>query len=211
MWKQVWHERRFQIAVLVTALIFLTAILVFQDWLVCHPTLFFYMRDGFLVSTAVFIGGYALAQLSVVNVLTFVHAVMRDFRWETFLIDPMMFILWAFVAVTLLLWGRGVYCGWLCPFGALQELTNQLGRRLGARQLEFADVVHERLWAVKYVLLLVLFGISLQSVAEAERYAEIEPFKTAFILRFHREWGYVIYALALVAISLVNRKSGRTR
>jgi NosR/NirI family nitrous oxide reductase transcriptional regulator len=68
-------------------------------------------------------------------------------------------------------------------------------------------VVHERLWAVKYIILLVLFGVPLQSVAEAERYAEIEPFKTAIILRFHREWGYVIYALALVAISaVVNRK-----
>ena len=29
--------------------------------------------------------------------------------------------------MTLLLWGRGVYCGWLCPFGALQELVNQVG------------------------------------------------------------------------------------
>jgi NosR/NirI family nitrous oxide reductase transcriptional regulator len=111
MWKQVWHERRFQIAVLVTALTLLTAILVFQDWLVRYPTLLLYTRDGFLVFTVVFIGWYALAQLSVVNVLTFVHAVARDFRWETFLIDPMLFILWAFVAVTLLLWGRGVYCG----------------------------------------------------------------------------------------------------
>ena len=206
MWKQAWRESRFRIAVLVAGLLFLTVILVFQDWLARHPTLLLYVRDGFLVYTVFFIGWYALAQLSVLNVLTFVHAAMHDFRWDTFLIDPMMFILWTFVAVTLLLWGRGVYCGWLCPYGALQELVNQAGRRLGFRQIEFPEVVHERLWAVKYVILLVLFGISLQSVGEAERYAEIEPFKTAFVLRFQREWGYVLYAAGLVLVSAFNRK-----
>ncbi len=92
---------------------------MFQDWLAKRPRLLVYVRDGFLLYTVFFIGWYSLAQLSVVNVLTFAHSIMRGFQWEGFLIDPMMFILWSFVAVTLLLWGRGVYCGWLCPFGAL--------------------------------------------------------------------------------------------
>ncbi|NIP72647.1 MAG: 4Fe-4S binding protein, partial [Gammaproteobacteria bacterium] len=52
----------------------------------------------------------------------FTNALITDFSWGSFLIDPMMFILWSFVAVSLLLWGRGVFCGWLCPFGALQDL-----------------------------------------------------------------------------------------
>jgi NosR/NirI family nitrous oxide reductase transcriptional regulator len=131
---------------------------------------------------------------------------MHDFQWDTFLIDPMLFILWGFVAVTLLLWGRGVYCGWLCPFGALQELLNTLARKLRIRQWELPEVVHERLWALKYVLLLMLFALSLQSMTVTERYLEIEPFKTAITLRFQREWGYVLYAGALLLISVVNRK-----
>jgi NosR/NirI family nitrous oxide reductase transcriptional regulator len=141
-----------------------------------------------------------------VHVFTFVHAAMREFHWETFLIDPMLFILWGFVALTLLLWGRGVYCGWLCPFGALQELLNQAARRLNVRQLEFPEVVHERLSAVKYLVLILLFGVSLQSTLEMVRYAEVEPFKTAITLRFQREWPFVLYAAGLVAVSLVNRK-----
>ena len=44
------------------------------------------------------------------------------------------FTLWAGVAAGLVLWGRGPFCGWMCPFGALQELTNQVGRRLGVPQ-----------------------------------------------------------------------------
>jgi NosR/NirI family nitrous oxide reductase transcriptional regulator len=52
----------------------------------------------------------------------------------------------------------------------------------------------------------LLFGLSLQALNEAERYAEIEPFKTVFVLQFHREWGFVVYALGLVLVSAVNRK-----
>jgi NosR/NirI family nitrous oxide reductase transcriptional regulator len=164
------------------------------------------VRNAFLVFTLFFVGWHALGQLTVINVFTFLHAVMREFRWDHFLIDPMLFILWSFVAVTLLLWGRGVYCGWLCPFGALQELVNKIAQRLKVRQFELPDVVHERLWAVKYVILIVLFGISLQSMGEAAVYAEVEPFKTTFGFRFQREWPFVLYAGALIAITVVNRK-----
>jgi polyferredoxin len=206
LWIGIWRNRTVEIALLVVGLVALAAILVFQDWLARHPTLLWYVRRGFLLYTLIFIGWFALAQLSIVHVFTFVHAVMREFNWETFLIDPMIFILWGFVALTLLLWGRGVYCGWLCPFGALQELANQVAQRLGVRQLEFPDVVHERLSAVKYLVLILLFGVSLQSTLEMVRYAEVEPFKTAVTLRFQREWPFVLYAGGLVLVSLVNRK-----
>jgi NosR/NirI family transcriptional regulator, nitrous oxide reductase regulator len=66
--------------------------------------------------------------------------------------------------------------------------------------------VHERLWALKYIILLVLFGISLQSLNSAEHYAEIEPFKTTFTLHFARSWSYVLYAVALIGVSAFNHK-----
>ncbi|MFO1360742.1 transcriptional regulator NosR [Plasticicumulans sp.] len=206
IWKAVWRERGFRIAVLGAGLTLLTLILLFQDVLVTRPRLLPWLRNGFLLWTLLFIGWYGLAQLSVVNVLTFTNALIAGFRWDTFLIDPMMFILWGFVAATLLLWGRGVYCGWLCPFGALQELVNELALKLGIRQWRLPFAVHERLWAVKYLILLGLFAVSLQSLGEAEQLAEIEPFKTAITLRFVREWGFVAWALGLVLVSAVNRK-----
>lgn len=206
IWKAVWRERGFRIAVLGSGLGLLTLILLFQDVLVAHPRWVPWVRNGYLLWTLCFIGWYGLAQLSVVNVLTFTGALIGGFKWDTFLIDPMMFILWGFVAASLLLWGRGVYCGWLCPFGALQELVNEVARKLKIRQWQLPFPVHERLWAVKYLILLGLFAVSLQSLAEAEQLAEIEPFKTAITLRFVRDWGYVAYALALVGVSVVNRK-----
>lgn len=118
----------------------------------------------------------------------------------------MLFVLWSFVAVTIILWGRGVYCGWLCPFGALQELAFQLAKKLRVPSWEFPQVVHDRLVAIKYIVVILLFGASMGSLELAVRYAEIEPFKTAITLRFMREWWYVGFAVALVLVSCVIRK-----
>ncbi len=206
IWVQVWRERKFQIFVLVSSLALLTLIMALQDWLVRFPRVIFYLRTGFLVYTLFFIGWYMLGQLSVVNVLTFISALITDFKWDTFLIDPTMFILWTFVAGSLLLWGRGVYCGWLCPFGALQKLVNEIARRFRVRQFVLPQIIHDRLWGIKYLILMVLFGISLQSLGTAERYAEVEPFKTAITLRFDREWPFFLYAFGLVVVSAFNCK-----
>jgi len=205
-WVSVWRERAWQIAVLAVALFVLTLILLFQDWLTRRPRLLTYFRTGYLVFTLFFIGWYTLAQLSVIHVLTFINAILHQFSWEAFLVDPLIFILWAFVALTLLLWGRGVYCGWLCPFGALQELLHQLAQRLKIPAWNFPDVVHERLWAVKYVIFVALFGLSLQSIGYAAKAAEVEPFKTAIVLHFDRNGIYLAYALGLLAIAVFNRK-----
>ncbi|WP_460322609.1 transcriptional regulator NosR [Pseudomonas ogarae] len=206
MWLTLWYQKSVEISVLGAALLVLTAILFFQDSLARRPTLLHWLRRGYLVFTVVFLGGYALAQLSVVNVLTFVHALFEGFRWELFLTDPLIFILWVFTAASILLWGRGVFCGWLCPFGALQELINELARKLKVPQYELPFAVHERLWAIKYIILLVLFGVSLESMATAERLAEVEPFKTAITLRFDRQWWFVAYAVGLLVINLFTRK-----
>jgi NosR/NirI family nitrous oxide reductase transcriptional regulator len=206
LWISVWQEKTFQIVILVIGLAVLTLIMVLQDWLVKYPRLTTWLRTGFLFYTLFVIGWYMLGQLSVVNVLTFTNAVIKEFSWETFLIDPIMFILWSFVAVTLLLWGRGVYCGWLCPYGALQKLAYQAARLLCLPYYRIPTIVHERLWALKYVILLVLFGVSLGSLGTAERYAEVEPFKTAITLRFDREWPFILYAGGLVLVSAFNCK-----
>ncbi|SDF66140.1 NosR/NirI family transcriptional regulator, nitrous oxide reductase regulator [Pseudomonas thivervalensis] len=206
MWLTLWYQKSVEISVLGAALLVLTAILFFQDSLARRPRLLHWVRRGYLVFTVVFLGGFALAQLSVVNVLTFVHALFEGFRWELFLTDPLIFILWVFTAGSILLWGRGVFCGWLCPFGALQELINELARKLKVPQYELPFAVHERLWAIKYIILLVLFGVSLESMSNAERLAEVEPFKTAITLKFDRQGWFVAYAAGLLVINVFTRK-----
>jgi NosR/NirI family nitrous oxide reductase transcriptional regulator len=206
VWKSIWEEQRFELVLVSLALVLLMAVLFFQDWLVEHTVLFHRMRVMYLLFTVFFIGFYCSAQLSVINLLAFFHSLSGGFSWDTLLIEPVVFLLWAFVAVSILLWGRGVYCGWLCPFGAAQDLISKLATRLGFEGFRLPQMVHERLWAIKYFILIALVGLSLDSMINAAILAEVEPFKTTFILRFAREPGFVLYALALLLISAFNSK-----
>jgi NosR/NirI family nitrous oxide reductase transcriptional regulator len=202
LWMRMWRSQIPEIATLLVALLVLTAIFFFQDALVRRPVLYDRVRLGFLAFTLFWIGWYAQAQLSVVNILTFTNALRTDFRWDYFLMDPLIFILWSAVAASLLFWGRGAFCGWLCPFGALQELLNKLARLLHVPQYKVPFGLHQRLWPIKYIIFLVLFGLSLYSLSWSEQASEIEPFKTAIVLRFVRNWPFVLFAVVLLAAGL---------
>lgn len=198
VWKRMWELKFGEVIVLSLALIVLTLIFFFQDWLVKRPKLTDQVRTGFLVFTLFGIGFYMNAQLSVVNILAMFNALVSGFDWAYFLMEPLVFILWGSVAAALLFWGRGPYCGWLCPFGALQELINKVAKVFNVKQITVPWAIHERIWTFKYLIFLFLFGFSLYSLEWAERLAEIEPFKTAIVLKFIREWPYVIFALAMI-------------
>jgi NosR/NirI family transcriptional regulator, nitrite reductase regulator len=202
LWQEIWWARRYEIAVLGAMLAVLAGILVFQDTVTAYGAFYYRLRTGYMLLTLLFLGFFANAQLSVVNVLTFIHALLSGFRWELFLLDPMVFTLWSFVAVSMLFWGRGVFCGWLCPFGTLQELTNHLAQRLGIKQIEIPFGLHERLWMIKYVAFVGILAISLRSILLAFQFAEVEPFKTAITMKFAREWPFVLYAGGLLFAGL---------
>ena len=206
LWVTIWQEKSFQLTVLISSLVFLIIVIFLQDWLIHYPKFFHNIRRIYLVYTIIFIGWYGLGQLSVVNVFTFIQALFNDFSWDLFYMDPFLFIIWVFTAATILLWGRGIFCGWLCPFGALQELINEAARKLKIKQFELPFRIHEKLWAVKYLIFLALFGVSLESMSTAEKLAEVEPFKTSIIFFFQREWWFVTYAVVLLVVSIFTRK-----
>jgi NosR/NirI family transcriptional regulator, nitrous oxide reductase regulator len=202
LWRGVWLEQASKVLVLVVALVMLTGYLIFQDAIVQSRRLYLWLRYGFLGFTVVWIGWYAGAQLSVVNVITFSQALLVDFRWDVFLVAPLIFVLWSYVALAMLFWGRGVYCGWLCPFGAMQELLNRGARVLKVPQISVPFIVHERLWALKYIIFLGLFALAFGGYDAVQPLTEVEPFKTAIVMHFVRAGPFVAYAVLLLLAGL---------
>ncbi|MFA7438104.1 MAG: 4Fe-4S binding protein [Castellaniella sp.] len=202
LWEQMWLAKTGQIVIISIALITLIMVFFFQNQLVRYERFYKVFRTVFLIFTLFWIGWYAQAQLSVVNVLTFTTSLRTDFSWEYFLMDPVVFILWVATAMSLIFWNRGAFCGWLCPFGAMQELTNQLAKKLRVPQIKVPHGLNTRLAGLKYIIFLLLFGVSLYQLGLAEQYAEVEPFKTAIILKFMREWPFVVFAALLLLAGL---------
>jgi len=202
LWREVWTEKREETGIVAAMLAVLTLILFAQEWITRRPKLWLISRVSFLATTLLVLGWGLNGQLSVVQVIAFLHSLLAGFRWETFLIEPVIFLLWSFTALGMLFWGRGVYCGWLCPFGALQELTNLAARRLGVKQVAVPQALHERLWVIKYTLFVGLLALSFYSMHEALVMAEAEPFKTAISLRMWRAWPFVLYVLVLLGAGL---------
>ncbi len=205
-WHDIWNRRRHELGILVAALALLAIALIRQKTLTAESRRFAWFRRGFLLFTVLFIGWSAQGQLSIVNLTGLLQAMMAGHSLSFFLYDPMTVVLWGFVAVSLVVWGRGTFCGWLCPFGALQEFTGKLGQALRLPQWKISRVADARLKRIKYLLLAAILGSTPFAGAITDALVEIEPFKTAITLNFVRSWPYVTYAVALLVLSSFSYK-----
>lgn len=202
LWVQIWESRVLEITLVSIYLIVVTFVFVYQKKYVKHTNFIHNFRFISLIFCLFFIGFYAQGQLSVVNIYTLLLSIKDGFQIGVFLLDPVIFILWCFVFVSLFLFGRGLYCGWLCPFGALQEFFGMLATKLKIKQIKVKDHHHAMAIKIKYFILIGIVGSAFYSFTLAEILSEAEPFKTAITLYFVRYWPFVLYAVILVALSM---------
>ena len=202
VWVGIWEQKQLDVYILLGLLAAVTLVFVLQEVIARHRIVYNVVRVGILAFTLGWLGWWVGAQFSIINILAYLHAPFSDAPLDAFLLDPLFFILGIYIALTLFLLGRGVFCGWLCPFGALQELSNKLAVLLRVPQIKVPRAVQERLWAVKYIMAVGILGVGLYSVDMANQMEEVEPFKTAINVYFMRELPFVLYAVALLAAGL---------
>jgi NosR/NirI family transcriptional regulator, nitrous oxide reductase regulator len=206
-WMEPWIDGKAQIVTLGAALGVLTLILGLQAPLSRRRRVHRWVRNGFLLFTLVWLGWIASAQLSIVHVINYLEGPFRGLGADFFLAEPLIVMISAYAALSLILLGRGVFCGWLCPFGALQELLANLARALRLPQWNPSERLQGHLWKGKYVSLALVVGLALLAPAAGAVAAEIEPFKTAITAMFVRGWPYLLYAALLLLIGLFTERA----
>jgi len=201
-WITSWQSRRGHIAILLTGLVVLSVALIAQLRFSANSIHMRRLRTLYLVFTVGFIGWIAQGQLTIVNITAATEAFSSHGDLSFMMNDPMTVILWLFVGVSLMVWGRGTFCGWLCPFGALQELISLIANALGHKQRRLRAALDAKLKWVKYIILIALMVSLYVAPPMAELLVEIEPFKTAISLYFVRDWPYVLWALFCLTLSI---------
>ena len=209
-WVRVWKTRAVEIGLFAALLIAVAAVYANRDALTRRSTrknkwpVNAFKYSAWIISIG-FVGFGLLAQPSITQVLTWFHSLLFQWQWELFLTDPFIFLFWIFIILTVFVWGRGLFCGWLCPFGSLSELLYKVGRAIGLKRFQFALPMkwHNRLKWVKYAVFFGLLAVSMFSMGLAEKLAEVEPFKTTFLVGlFNRSWPYTLFAAGLLGLSI---------
>jgi len=209
-WVRVWKSRAVEIALFALLLIAVTVVYALREQLTRRATLKnkwpvnAFKYSAWAISI-VFVGFGAMAQPSITQVLTWFHALLFQWTWSLFLSDPFVFLFWIFIIVTVFLFGRGLFCGWMCPFGSLSEAIYKVARVVGFKRWQrgVPQVWHDRLKWVKYGVFFGLLGVSVFSMGLAEKLAEVEPFKTTFLVGIsNRAWPYGLFVCTLLGLSI---------
>jgi NosR/NirI family transcriptional regulator, nitrous oxide reductase regulator len=213
-WLKVWKERAVEIGAFTVFLLLISAAYASRDKLVRRSThknkwpVNAFKYTGWVVSIG-FVGFTAMAQPSITQVLTWFHSLLFQWKWELFLSDPLIFVFWIFIIVTVFVWGRGFFCGWLCPFGSLSELLYKIGQAVGLKRFQFhlPQKLHDKLKWVKYAVFFGLLAVSFFNMGLAEKLAEVEPFKTTFLVGItNRSWPYSLFAASLLGLSIFTER-----
>ncbi|MCF6311206.1 MAG: 4Fe-4S binding protein [Verrucomicrobiales bacterium] len=203
IWRSAWASRKFDLAVLSIVLIGVLGIFIQRSWLTGSVKRLKQIQIAVLLTSFSVLGLLLSAQPSITQILTLIGSIVGEWDGKLFLSEPILFVSWIFIAIVLFIWGRGVFCGWICPFGSLSELLSHLGKWLKLPQFELPEKWHLRLRYLRYLIFAGLVPAFIYSPELGEKLAEIEPFKTTFLLiPWQRSWGFFSYWLILMILSL---------
>ncbi|SMC47270.1 4Fe-4S binding protein [Primorskyibacter flagellatus] len=202
-WREAIHNRQSDLILLSVFLAVLLGVLAFRQSAFAALRHYTPIRLSILAVVLGFIGWWGQGQLSIVTPLGTLRSVIDGGSLGFLLYDPFSLVIWGAAILGFFLWGRGLFCGWLCPFGALQEFAHHIGRLLRLPQYDVPDWLDRPLKGLKYLVLLALIGVTLLLPSALDKAVEVEPFKTAITTFFIREWYYAGYALFWLFLGMI--------
>ena len=202
IWYAAWENQKNNILIMIFTLMLLSAAIVKMNLLSKYDYRRKVFRYLFLTWILVWLGWIAGGQITILSVLMWITAPINSPSWNVLLSDPLLTVLMIYVIISFVFWGRGLFCGWLCPFGSFQELLGKLAQYLKIPQIKIPEKINKNALNIKYIILLFLVFIGFNSAELLNLGSEIEPFKTSISMKFQREWYYVLYAISLLILGL---------
>ena len=202
IWYSAWQSQKNNISILLITLSILSVALIKMEALTKVNQNRQFFRLTFLLWVLIWLGYEAGGQVTILSILTWVAAPITQPSWNTLLSDPLLIVLMSYVIITFFIWGRGIFCGWLCPFGALQEILSNLSKILKIKQISISEKYNKISLNIKYFILLSLFLSCFISPGLLNLGSEVEPFKTAISMKFNREWYFILYAVLLLFLGI---------
>jgi len=203
--EKMWKMKLGQVTLLVLFLAFTFFLFIRRDLIRSSAKRLDTVHITILALSVVIIGFILKSPPSMTHIYPLLHTFEDGFQLDLYLSDPIQFVFWIVIAISLIWFGRGWFCGWICPYGALHELSHRLARSILPKKYNynFPPKVHDVLRKLRYVIFFALIGISMFSIEMAERLTEVEPFKTTWLVGiFSREWYLTLYWFALFGIGL---------
>jgi len=198
-WWRSWIHQKYSIIFTCLLLIGILLVILFARKLTQNKKYINIIK--ILLTTTIFIWigifhGIPIGTQKVYN--SYNNVKLNNGDWENILFEPIFVILSSFVIITTLIWGRGIFCGWICPFGTIQDMIYKFKSFFKFITFEVPNNLHNKLIYTKYIILSAIV-ISAIYTSGNNLLLEFEPFKTIIENKFNTSTILILWSLVLLS------------
>ncbi|MGY8975875.1 MAG: 4Fe-4S binding protein [Alphaproteobacteria bacterium] len=201
-WKDTWYNKSSTVILSFLTVLLAAALLIFKDFYTKNRKIHQFIRILFLSWVLIWLGWVVGGQVSIIHLAAFIQAIFDGKGFSSFLAEPAIVIIGLGALISMPIWGRALFCGWLCPFGALQELLNKIALSIGIKQKRLNLKKDLSLKKIKYIVLAILGSLFLYSFDLGLTASAIEPFKSAITFRFNAPIMALVWVLIILGSGL---------
>ena len=199
-WLREWMHQKHSILFTCLLLLGILAVTLFARKLTQNRKKITYIKVFLTGIIFIWIAGFQNLQIGTQKVYnTFYTLKTSNGSWENILFEPIYIIVGIFIIITTLIWGRGIFCGWLCPFGTIQDIIYKFKTTLKFKTFEIPDSIHNKLIYLKYIILISIIIGAIYATGTNILF-EFEPFKTVIEDKFNTSTILILWSLVLLLL-----------
>ena len=197
-WWREWLHQKYNIIFTITLLLLIIIISISAQKLTKNKSIISNLKIFITSTILVWFGVFQSFQFGTQKVYSSYHELkINNGIWDNILFEPTFIILTSFIIISTLIWGRGIFCGWICPFGTMQDIMYKITKILKLNKFDIPDKIHHKLIYTKYIILLLMVSTTFYTTGN-NLLLHIEPFETIFIHKFNTSTILILWTLTVL-------------